>query len=245
MPTNQPTNNGVILWRGPSRYDGREIIVIATGLIDESLNGKTGDTIQVYILDPSIKPTDGRKTGLDSTICGSCPFAGGKGCYVNVGQGPRSVWEAYHRGRYPVWNGDVSLFAPYSVIRWGAYGDPVLIPYHIVRDLSVQAGGWLGYTHAWREQWAAPYMAFFMASTESEEGYKHAKALNYRCFDARERDGEIVADSEVIECLAYTHGLQCDECGKCNGTLLGGPDVAVKVHGSKWKAAQRFRKGAA
>src|ERR1035437_1299653 len=78
--------SGVELWRGPSRFNGKEIVVIATF---RSRNEKTGSMIQVWILSAHEKPTDAATGGRDVTTCGPCPLrnrsSGGLGlCYVNL-----------------------------------------------------------------------------------------------------------------------------------------------------------------
>jgi hypothetical protein len=68
-----PENNGVILYRGPSMLDRAPIVVIATGLSDDSDNTKTGGLIQSWILVADIPPAEALHTGADVSICGDCP----------------------------------------------------------------------------------------------------------------------------------------------------------------------------
>jgi hypothetical protein len=94
--------NGVIL------HEGSDVVVIATGLAADSQNTKTGGMVQVYILMRELSPIAAVNTGADIAICGECHHRGvivnnkvtTRRCYVNLGQGPRSVWSAYTRGRY-------------------------------------------------------------------------------------------------------------------------------------------------
>ena len=99
-----------IIYEGPSAYDGKPIVVIATW---SNRNSKTGGVLQTYILCRDINPLEASKTGQDFTICGKCPHRGtptndparkiakGRTCYVNLGQGVLIVWKAYTRGVYP------------------------------------------------------------------------------------------------------------------------------------------------
>ena len=101
--------NGVF-YRGPSLIDGAPIVGVA---VYSDRNSKTGRVLQTYILREDINPLEASKTGADVSICGTCPLRGtatddparkqaaGRRCYVNLGQGPLSVYRALERGRYP------------------------------------------------------------------------------------------------------------------------------------------------
>ena len=82
--------NGIILYKGPSRFDGAGIVCIAIGLKSRSRNRKTGRMLQTYILREDVSPVLAVKMGLDASICHDCAARGngtGKGrwCYVNLG----------------------------------------------------------------------------------------------------------------------------------------------------------------
>ncbi len=121
--------NGRMLWQND------RIVAIATGLGRKSQNTKTGGMVQVYILAKEQNPLDAVRSGLDRLICGDCKHRSqdggfqGRTCYVNVGQGPRSVWAAWKRNRYPMaQSSEYSELFSGKVVRWGAYGDPAMIP---------------------------------------------------------------------------------------------------------------------
>ncbi len=153
---------GVVIYQGPSRIDGKPIVVVATF---HSENEKTGNMIQTWILRSRIPPILAIHTGQDVSICGSCPLRGFivkgtkhgttnrmRGCYVSVKNAPRAVYEAFKRGRYPHY--DPAQHAQYfagRMVRLGAYGDPVAAPLRIWKPLLRLAGGWTGYSHRWRE----------------------------------------------------------------------------------------------
>lgn len=84
-------------------------------------------------------------------------------CYVLVHNAPRSIWKAYREGRYARLV-DLSLFAGRNV-RFGAYGDPVYLPFPIVKAIASVAKNYTGYTHQWARPMYRAYSAFFMAST--------------------------------------------------------------------------------
>ena len=79
--------NGLTLYEGPSRLGKDDIVVLATGLTRPSVNRKTGDVVQVYILLQDWHPTYGRRNGRDESICGNCVMRQGSWnqqaeCYV-------------------------------------------------------------------------------------------------------------------------------------------------------------------
>ena len=131
---------GYIIDRGLSPINGQPYVTILTL---KSKNRKTGDMAQVWILCEDINPVEAVQTGKDATICGDCPHRknreGKRSCYVNVGQGPNSIWRAYKRGSYVDSTGwELNLYAAIlngKRIRWGAYGDPSIIKPGIVHTL--------------------------------------------------------------------------------------------------------------
>ena len=221
--------NGYILHEGTT--NGEKFVVIATGFERPSVNRKTGDMIQVWILLIDQSPVAGIQSGLDAlTICIGCPFASGEGCYVNPGQAPLMIWQAYHRGSYPTLR-DYSVFQSRGV-RFGAYGNPSLIPLKIVKAIRRRAGKTTGYFHDWKaNRDASKYNRYFMASTDTLESLEEAKAEGLRVFHAsREKPS-----GKFVTCLNVTRGKTCAECGICNGG--DGPDVWVPLHGSGAKKA--------
>lgn len=212
---------GVILHKGFSPFTGEAYVVIAT--LSRSSNSKTGDMVQVYILaDTLAKPTETLKTGDDETVCGDCPLRGLMGkartCYVNLGQGPRAVHDAYHRGRYVAYDAAAhDRFFRGRRIRWGAYGEPVLVPIALVAHLSGIADGWTGYTHQHRRPEFQGFRAYFMASVHTVAEGQDANSRGWRyfraCNDGARAEGEIV-------CPASDAGgwrADCTTCKACRG----------------------------
>ena len=98
---------GYIAYEGRSRIDGRPIVVIINKIDKASANDKTGALIQSFILRSDVPPMEAIHTGTDRSICGDCEHrpilakqTGRPPCYVAVWQAPRSVYDAYKRGRY-------------------------------------------------------------------------------------------------------------------------------------------------
>jgi hypothetical protein len=243
--------NGTILYRGPSNFDQKPIVVIATGLKTKSTNSKTGKMIQVYILsDQGDKPSDALfKTGSSTSCCGDCKHDQWGTCYVNIGQGGNAVYKGLMNGSYPVYNHKehAELFKD-KMIRFGTYGDPAMVPIKVWKPFIKLAKGHTAYTHQWDKPWASEYKSFCMASVDTKSEYADARALGWRTF-------RVTPESEVSEkglkretvCPASAEAnvgkdkddwKQCEDCMLCSG---GDATVTVRiaVHGTGYKS-RRF-----
>ena len=240
-------SKGYVLWEGPSPVDGAPIVAIATM---RSKNPKTGPMVQIWIIRADVNPAEAVATGADRATCGDCalrPFLQrlarqgnalsafrsmlrSKPCYVNVGQAPLGVWRAWRRGLYPTWSGGGAPFAG-RAIRWGAYGDPALIPADVVHAVNAHARRWTGYTHQWRQpalQWARDV---FMASADARADVDDARRRGWRVFFAH--DGRAPMPGGMITCPASKEAGErttCAECGLCNGARPGVKDIAILTH---------------
>lgn len=231
-------------------YHGKNYVCVATGLVNPSQNDKTGAMVQVFIIRSDVHPVEAIKTGKDATICFNCPHRG-TSCYVNVGQSVGQVYNTYKKGNYPfickdpqnmqgyddidyyLKNGIWDIFSN-SFVRFGAYGDPVRIPYPIVEKIASVSKGFTGYTHQWDNPAFQAYKKYFMASADTLDDYKNAKAKGWRTFrvtaDWRQKD------PDEIVCLNSRDGTQCINCLACGGTSSSEQkDIYVKVHGTKPK----------
>ena len=244
---------GVILHRGRSDFDGSPYVVIMP--LGKSGNIKTGRMLQTYIIRSHVHPVQAVRSGGDSAICGDCPMRGlvsfpartprkkrHRACYVNVGQGPAMVYGAFRRGRYVEYSAiDHDQFIRGRKIRFGTYGEPVLIPLELVAHLASLSGGWTGYTHQWSNLRYAGYQRFLMASVHGLTGpwsREHAKSLGWRTF--RTMRGGLPADSEILCPASLEAGkrLTCEQCRLCDGagTRKAGlslVDVYIPGHGGK------------
>lgn len=225
--------NGFVLYSGPSQIDGRPIVAIVTGTRDGSANRKTGAMWQVWILSQAAKPTAAFAMGEDTSVCGTCYHRGERTesgetlrprtCYVNLGQGPNSVYAAWERGRYPSMEeyleNPVNPTAAHGC-RFGAYGDPYAVPLEVWRafrarfSFDVQTA----YSHQWR---IAPreYAEFCMASADTEREVAAANAAGWRAFYVAPHGGGSVRGA--VHCPSDPAGtvhISCAECGQCNGT---------------------------
>ena len=219
-------NNGFTLYTDPLR------VIVATGFKDRSSNRKTGQMIQIWILPRRMNPVQAVSTGHDSAVCGGCPLRGVNGkersCYVNIGQAPLSVWRAWQRGSYPDLP-SVDLFRGH-VVRFGAYGDPVHIPFPLFQSIANASKGWTGYTHQWRKPVFQGFNAYLMASADCQGDAIEARAAGWRYFRVR-GESEPMASGE-IECLSDSKGITCADCRLCAGTSKPAKSISIRVHGS-------------
>jgi hypothetical protein len=256
--------NGAILWQGASLIDGQPIVVIAVGLSNASSNRKTGAMLQTYILRADVDPNEAVRMGADASICGDCPHRGhlarlesgalrnaGRTCYVNVGQGPLSVWRAFKRGAYPAAieyaglyfarreNGDACI-GKGRTVRLGTYGDPAAVPAHVWERLVKHAAGRTGYTHQWRNvngrmPWAhiQALRGLCMASVDSEADAKEAQSLGWRTFRVA-MPGDLARLPVEAICPASAEAgkkLTCAQCLACNGANGRRGSIVIQAHG--------------
>jgi len=228
---------GYVLFENPN------IVVIAT---TRTKNPKTGDMVQIWILPRDVDPMRAVQTGEDDIVCFDCKHRGDKSagrkrtCYVQVAKAPRGIWRAYNRGRYEYLAADgyQSVFGG-KKIRFGAYGEPVLIPIAIVRALSAVSAGRTGYTHQWMRAEYQVYRPYVMASVDSPAEYALAKSFGWRTFRARTADQALSA-AEIICPASDEAGYRttCAQCRLCDGARENDArkDIAIIVHGAAAKS---------
>jgi hypothetical protein len=218
-------------------HETETLVVIAT---PESNNIKTGPMIQLWIMSRLVHPVESRRTGHDATLqCQGCPMASNNGCYVSP-LPLMAIWRAYQASVYkhlaqgsPEWG----AFFDGASVRFGAYGNPSLIPLGMVADIVERSYSHTGYMHDWHimpVELAKAYGRYFMASCEPSN-IEYAHNLGLRTFTVvRARP---IRASVGIECLADKAGLQCVECGLCDGTARSVsrsvplPSVWIRAHG--------------
>jgi len=228
----KPQVTGFVVYNGPSAIDGTPIVGIVTL---KTTNAKTGNMAQLWILpDNGESPVEASKSLGDSSVCGGCPHRQSLGgaCYVNLGQAPLSIYRAYKRGTYALEMPNDALNGRY--LRLGAYGDPAALPESVVASLVAASSGHTGYTHQWkakRFQWALEYM---QASVDSLGDLEKLHKIKPNAGYFRVTSGDTMLDNE-LQCPSDTHGVQCVDCRKCDGTK--GAAIVIGVHGS---LASRF-----
>lgn len=231
---NQINRNGLILWESATQ------VAIATGFKKGSANRKTGEMIQIFIIVRHTNPVKAIYTGADELVCFKCPLRGelvngqlvGRACYVDLPKSVLAVWNCYRRGGYRKLE-DYSVFDGRAV-RFGAYGEPVLLPLDMVREIAGRAVRHTGYTHRWKEPAIQGYRQFFMASCDASD-YEQAEAMGWRTF--------IVSKDEVpghVLCPASEEGgrrTNCAKCGLCAGNSRPARSIWIPAHGQGKKYA--------
>ncbi len=229
--------NGSIFYKGPSRLDGFPIVAAVTGLARASKNGKTGDLLQTWIMRADVDPVRAVKTGADASICGDCPkrhHIGGD-CYVKYWQAPLTVWLASNRDAYLVWSADLAERARGRLLRLGAYGDPVAVPYEAWRPLLAVASATVGYTHQWA-RCDLRWRAHLMASVDSPEEREEAQRWGWRTFRVKEHGAPLL--SGEVACPASAEAGKrrtCETCRACSGSLDSprAATIAIVEHGRR------------
>jgi len=171
-------------------------------------------------------PLDARSNGHTGIICGDCPLQNGT-CYVDLGKAPQGIWKAYKRGSYPKLP-SVDVFSG-KTVRFGAYGDPVFIPFQLLKSIATVSRGFTGYTHQWRNPLFTAYRQFVMASVETQDGLAQAHTAGWRTF-------RVTADltdrtSTELVCSNTTRGISCLDCRLCGGTSRKAKNIVIEVHG--------------
>ena len=232
MPRSQRPK-GYVIWEGLSPLDNKPLVAIA---IMQSTNTKTGNMVQVYILRSDINPVEAVNNGEDFSICGDCPHrknteTGKRSCYVNVGQGPNAVYKAFKADKYPRFSyaehGNVWLN---KSIRFGAYGDPALLPEWLVKamiGLCQLKDAHTGYTHQWRR--FQNFAGIFMASCETEHERLAAQSLGFKTFSVIHPDNHAPNYAKQCPATVTNSRAKCETCKLCDGLKL---DIFVTAHGS-------------
>jgi hypothetical protein len=237
---------GVVLYNGSSMLDGRRIVVVATGLgRTRSENVKTGKLIQTWILVEGMNPGEAIQIDADRSICGDCPHRR-KACYVNVTQAPAAVWRTYRAGKYPVYSpAEHRQYFKGRGMRFGSYGDPAAVPFHVWGQLLPIIPHRTGYTHQWRTC-NPDYRFICMASCETEADRALAKQMGYRTFRIRVKTQTPAAGEIVCPASAEAgYRSNCEKCGACNGVRPGNDgrsDVVIAIHGPPNKVTAYTRR---
>ena len=224
---------GYILSEFESPLDQKPCVAILTL---KSGNRKTGNMAQVWILRQNVNPFTAIATGDDYSICGDCPHRqnsyGERSCYVDViRQGPNSVWSACKSGSYPHMSKDIEAFEKAvkgRSIRWGAYGDPAIIPPGVFAwVMSKKIKNHTGYTHQWRADFAQFYKGFFQASCDGLQDYLEASAHGWKTF-AVAPVGETLP-GKLCPATVDNSQSQCITCRLCDGAK---ENIYVEAHGT-------------
>jgi|SRR5215469_9060500 len=241
---------GYVIYQGPSMLDGAPIVCIATM---RSVNGKTGDMVQTWILLAEMDPLAGNRTGADRSICGDCPSRGearpgtatglakGRSCYVDLARAPLGIWNAWRRGRYPTAAGHAAIceLGRGRKVRLGAYGDPAAVPGYVTESLLEGCAGHTGYSHQIDFKGAGEGFlgSRMMVSADSLEAAQRAWERDLRTFRVVGEVGEVVRGREVLEVLCPASAeagkrTTCEHCLLCGGAGVKAKSVAIVAHGA-------------
>ena len=235
---------GIILYKGKSEIDGKQIIVIATGISGKTDNQKTGDMIQTWIMRLDVFPTLAAKLGYDYSVCGDCKHKHFGSCYVNLGHGPNNVMETYHRGGYVEFEESHLELFKNRMLRLGSYGDPASVLIEIWDKLCSVSDGWTGYTHQWNTRFIDPKLKdYCMASCDNATEYSKAKSMGWRCFRIRMSDDFSVPVNRLnyneFVCPASDEAgnkTSCSKCKACMGLSASTlKDPVIIIHGVDFK----------
>lgn len=114
-------------------------------------------------------------------------------------------------------------------VRFGTYGEPSLIDYSLVSDISKVAKNYTGYTHQYQKYFAQKYASFFMASVHSLSESIAAESLNFRSFIVTKNE----QNKDVVICPASKESnlTTCQKCALCSGAIgKGKKNVIINYH---------------
>lgn len=238
------SQNGFIIYEGPSQLDGEPIVAIVTGLQSGGRNSKLGKMASIYIIRADMSPMEASHTGADFAICGNCPHRGtvtqregvhrnvGRTCYVTLFHGPRMVYQGYRNGAYQRATPEIIADAMAGAfVRVGSYGDPAAVPFEVWHAVLGKVASATGYTHQWR---AFPELAAFcMASVESSQERDEAKGLGFRTFRVRTADAPTLkGEGKCPASAEMGKAVTCNACMLCSGNAAGKRgDISIIAHG--------------
>ena len=223
-------------------YFGQECVVdVQYG----SANTKTGNGVQIWIM-PLSWITNGKDEMVDDRAsCMDCIHSKLKNgsCYVRKGfaeYGLKSKVNSLHKKHLlgDIIYKDVMELVSLEgskikgkFVRFGAYGEPVLLGPTVTEEIVQLAANFTGYTHQWHIphfHWAKEY---FMASVESESLMEKAHSLGFRTF--RVRTKKDVINTKEITCPASKEGgrkVTCNNCVLCKGSSSKAKNIVIIKH---------------
>lgn len=205
----------------------------------ETSNSKTGDLIQNNFIPFDWINSDAKISTLsDTKVCFDCDHGKSKKatCYVRKGQSEMGLASKVRSLRKigldnipelsPELEADLLEAIEGRGVRFGSYGEPILLGHELVNKISKRAKFWTGYTHQWHKNpWAKDY---FMASVETTLVDKAAKNMGWRTFFVGDSVG-----SENVTCPASKEAgnkATCETCKLCMGTQSKAKSVKILKH---------------
>lgn len=236
----------IVLWRGPSTYDGTSI----TAYLAEHGNTKTGPVIGLIVAPSKGSYWQHRRSGSDYSVCGACEFRVNRTCYVgngsNVGMGVNTTLVALegapvHDGPLVAWLRSTGL----RTLRSAVWGDAAALPPKVWQALEhacTLAGlDVLGYTHGHRTLSSSDLEHLRSTHVQSLEG-PEVPATGWRYFRAvapgtAPGAGEFACPASAEQ----GHKTTCGGCLACGsrGNQLGQRSAVIWQHDTKGQAQGR------
>ena len=205
----------------------------------ETSNSKTGDLIQNNFIPFEWINSEAKISTLsDKVVCFDCKHSKAEDatCYVRKGNSEMGLASKVRSLRKigldnipelsPELEADLLEAIEGRGVRFGSYGEPVLLGHELVNKISKKAKFWTGYTHQWhKNSWAKDY---FMASVETTLVDRAAKNMGWRTFFVGDSVG-----SENVTCPASKEAgnkATCDTCKLCMGTQSKAKSVKILKH---------------
>lgn len=184
----------------------------------------------------------------DHTNCMDCPFSknqnysGGGKCYTHKFPQLRafhSILKSIAR-KYPTFEGipevdgenvpaELLKAVQGKYIRFGTYGEPVVIPFKWVAEICQVVKNWTSYTHQWANPDYQDFKGYFMASVHSPEQAEMASAMGWRYFETF-RKNETPSKGSIL-CPADREKVSCEKCGLCSGVNgKGNKNIHILYH---------------
>lgn len=232
-------------------YKTGEVIHVLNAKVSTNSKIGLGYIVQTYhfgieqILTNDIK--------FDSASCLDCPLSynqnNGKsgGCYTHKGyqlMGLKSMFRKLNNDIKTIKDFDKASFDKFitklqggtkiDLVRFGAYGEPILMDLYVVTNLSKLSRKSTGYTHQWNKDDYQAYNKFFMASTHTETENFESSKLGFRSFFVAENKISCFKPLNAVNCPASkesSKSLTCISCGLCNGNKAGiKKDIYILQH---------------
>jgi hypothetical protein len=215
--------NSAKIWEGESPFDNQDIFAVVTGINGLNMNRKIGRMAQVWILSKKDSPYILTKTG-DFSVCGTCllsPHLKNKDkCYVArlSWQAPSNVWKTHVAANQDV-QYVLNQFKEYPTkIRFGAYGDPAMLPESLFETLlnpikSLKRTH-TAYTHQHQCEFSKWLKKYAMASCQSYDDALNLWDDGWRTFRITQKQEAL--KNEIV-CPNVTKKISCSDCCLCDG----------------------------
>jgi hypothetical protein len=228
-----------------------DVLHVINAKVSQNKKIGIGYIIQTYHF--SIEQVKDMALNNDAASCMDCPLSfnqnNGKsgGCYTHKGMqlmGLKSMLRSLNKKLDTIKDFDAFEFktfidkvkkgTPVNLIRFGAYGEPVLLPIEIVEVLASMSPKTTGYTHQWNKLKYHGYNKYFMSSTHTDEERNQSRALGFRSFFVATEDIKGAKPENATNCPASKESalnLSCIACGLCNGARRGNKkDIYILKH---------------